>query len=165
MDYKAPLPENVIPVGGLHIKEPKPIPKVLNVKKNIFLLSNPRLLSSSHRLWKPLSTHPRKASFYSHWEQISSVRTCPSQSSKYFSMLSMSFRTIISYGNSRPTFRHLSYRKMFKSIRGYLYPIFWLIQRSRPFTSMVDYWPLRKRFGEEFHLWSCHLDWIRIRYR
>lgn len=28
MDYMAPLPENVIPVGGLHIKDPKPLPKV-----------------------------------------------------------------------------------------------------------------------------------------
>lgn len=28
MDYAAPLPENVIPVGGLHIKDPKPLPKV-----------------------------------------------------------------------------------------------------------------------------------------
>lgn len=28
MDYVAPLPENVIPVAGLHIKETKPIPKV-----------------------------------------------------------------------------------------------------------------------------------------
>lgn len=29
MDYLNPLPENVISVGGLHIKEPKPIPEVL----------------------------------------------------------------------------------------------------------------------------------------
>ncbi|KAJ6636140.1 UDP-glucosyltransferase 2 [Pseudolycoriella hygida] len=29
MDYMAPLPENVIPVAGLHIKDPKPIPKDL----------------------------------------------------------------------------------------------------------------------------------------
>lgn len=28
MDYSAPLPENVIPVGGLHIKDPQPLPKV-----------------------------------------------------------------------------------------------------------------------------------------
>lgn len=28
MDYLAPLPENVIPVAGLHIKDSKPIPKV-----------------------------------------------------------------------------------------------------------------------------------------
>lgn len=28
VDYLAPLPENVIPVGGLHIKDPKPLPKV-----------------------------------------------------------------------------------------------------------------------------------------
>lgn len=28
MDYLAPLPENVIPVAGLHIKETKPLPKV-----------------------------------------------------------------------------------------------------------------------------------------
>lgn len=28
MDYSAPLPENVIPVGGLHIRDPQPLPKV-----------------------------------------------------------------------------------------------------------------------------------------
>lgn len=28
MDYVAPLPENVIPVAGVHIKEPKPLPQV-----------------------------------------------------------------------------------------------------------------------------------------
>lgn len=28
MDYQSPLPENVIPVGGLHIKDPKSLPKV-----------------------------------------------------------------------------------------------------------------------------------------
>lgn len=28
LDYAAPLPENVIPVGGLHIKEANPLPKV-----------------------------------------------------------------------------------------------------------------------------------------
>lgn len=28
MDYSFPLPENVIPVGGLHIKDPQPLPKV-----------------------------------------------------------------------------------------------------------------------------------------
>lgn len=28
MDYLAPLPENIIPVGGLHIEDPKPLPKV-----------------------------------------------------------------------------------------------------------------------------------------
>lgn len=29
MDYTAPLPENVIPVAGVHIKESKPLPKVI----------------------------------------------------------------------------------------------------------------------------------------
>lgn len=28
IDYLAPLPENVIPVAGLQITEPKPVPKV-----------------------------------------------------------------------------------------------------------------------------------------
>lgn len=28
MDYRAPLPENVIPVGGIHIQDPKPLPQV-----------------------------------------------------------------------------------------------------------------------------------------
>lgn len=28
MDYVAPLPENVIPVAGVHIKEPKPLAQV-----------------------------------------------------------------------------------------------------------------------------------------
>lgn len=27
-DYSRPLPENMIPVGGLHIRDPKPVPKV-----------------------------------------------------------------------------------------------------------------------------------------
>lgn len=27
-DYPAPLPENVIPVGGLHIRDTKPLPEV-----------------------------------------------------------------------------------------------------------------------------------------
>lgn len=27
-DYPAPLPENVIPIAGLHIRHPKPLPKV-----------------------------------------------------------------------------------------------------------------------------------------
>lgn len=27
-DYTRPLPENVIPVGGLHIRDAKPVPKV-----------------------------------------------------------------------------------------------------------------------------------------
>lgn len=31
MDYLAPLSENVIPVGGLHIKDPKPLPKVCGI--------------------------------------------------------------------------------------------------------------------------------------
>lgn len=29
MDYVAPLPENVIPVAGVHIKDPKPLPEVI----------------------------------------------------------------------------------------------------------------------------------------
>lgn len=29
IDYLAPLPENVIPVAGVHIKEPKPLPMVI----------------------------------------------------------------------------------------------------------------------------------------
>lgn len=33
MDYLVPLPENVIPVAGAHIKDPKPLPEV-NVKKS-----------------------------------------------------------------------------------------------------------------------------------
>lgn len=33
-DYPAPLPENVIPVGGLHIQDPKPIPKVYRTHTN-----------------------------------------------------------------------------------------------------------------------------------
>lgn len=28
-DYKMPLPENVVPVGGLHIRDTKPLPKVI----------------------------------------------------------------------------------------------------------------------------------------
>lgn len=28
IDYAEPLPENVIPVGGLHIKDEKPLPSV-----------------------------------------------------------------------------------------------------------------------------------------
>lgn len=28
VDYKIPLPENVIPVAGVHIRETKPLPKV-----------------------------------------------------------------------------------------------------------------------------------------
>lgn len=28
-DNPAPLPENVIPIGGLHIREPKKLPKVI----------------------------------------------------------------------------------------------------------------------------------------
>lgn len=34
-DYLAPLPENVIPVAGLHIKKTKPLPKVRNFCKNV----------------------------------------------------------------------------------------------------------------------------------
>lgn len=34
MDYPAPLPENIIPVGGLHMKNSKPLPKV-SFKKNL----------------------------------------------------------------------------------------------------------------------------------
>lgn len=29
MDYRVPIPENIIPVAGLHIKDPKPLPEVL----------------------------------------------------------------------------------------------------------------------------------------
>lgn len=29
-DYTQPLPENVIPVGGLHIRDPKSLPQVCN---------------------------------------------------------------------------------------------------------------------------------------
>lgn len=29
-DFTRPLPENVIPVGGLHIRDAKPVPKVNN---------------------------------------------------------------------------------------------------------------------------------------
>ncbi|KAG4074540.1 hypothetical protein HA402_005605 [Bradysia odoriphaga] len=44
MDFVAPLPENVIPVGGLHIKDPKPIPQELKTfidssKKGVVLFS------------------------------------------------------------------------------------------------------------------------------
>lgn len=44
MDFAAPLPENVIPVGGLHIKDPKPIAKELKIfidssKKGVVLFS------------------------------------------------------------------------------------------------------------------------------
>lgn len=28
MDYAIPLPENVIPIAGIHIKNPKPLPEV-----------------------------------------------------------------------------------------------------------------------------------------
>lgn len=28
IDYRIPLPENVIPIGGVHLKDPKPIPEV-----------------------------------------------------------------------------------------------------------------------------------------
>lgn len=31
MDYAVPLPENVIPVAGVHIKEPKPLSKVISI--------------------------------------------------------------------------------------------------------------------------------------
>lgn len=30
IDYAEPLPENVIPIGGLHIKDEKPLPPVRN---------------------------------------------------------------------------------------------------------------------------------------
>lgn len=29
MDFTRPLPENVIPVGGVHIRDPKPLPRVI----------------------------------------------------------------------------------------------------------------------------------------
>lgn len=31
VDYVAPLPENVIPVAGLQIKDPKPLPNVISI--------------------------------------------------------------------------------------------------------------------------------------
>lgn len=34
MDYLAPLPENVIPVAGVQIKDPKPLPKVILTTDN-----------------------------------------------------------------------------------------------------------------------------------
>lgn len=29
VDHMAPLPENIIPIGGLHIRDTKPLPKVI----------------------------------------------------------------------------------------------------------------------------------------
>lgn len=34
MDYLAPLPENIIPVAGVQIKDPKPLPKVILTTDN-----------------------------------------------------------------------------------------------------------------------------------
>lgn len=36
MDYLLPLTENVIPVAGLHIKEPKPLPDVCIFNNRLF---------------------------------------------------------------------------------------------------------------------------------
>lgn len=34
-DYLAPLPENVIPVAGLHIRDTKPLPEVIILNKMV----------------------------------------------------------------------------------------------------------------------------------
>lgn len=56
MDYLAPLPENVIPVGGLHVRDTKPLPKVCDSSLNTEIRFN--LHSSAHdhdfRNWKTL---------------------------------------------------------------------------------------------------------------
>lgn len=39
-DYARPLPENVIPVAGLHIRDAKPVPKVKNTRQFFFILTS-----------------------------------------------------------------------------------------------------------------------------
>lgn len=94
-----PQPDNVIPIGGMHIKDMKPLPAVSSKTKSLVKISIQKYNLYLIRILKNLSMRLKKVQFYFHLVPFSMTRIFRLTNFSYLLVSLVNSLIITFYGN------------------------------------------------------------------